>query len=310
MNISGLSPHAWLQAHWLVARDSLGRLLRAGPGSLLTVLMMGCTLALPASLYVLGNTAAQASSDWQQSFSVSLYLSDRISDKQGRALLDILLAEPLIERGEYLSKDQALEEFRQYSGLADALDLMDNNPLPAVLILWPRAGTTRAQLEDWLAQQSPRPEIARAQADTLWLERLHALLGFGRQLIQIMGIMLALTVSLVVANAIRLEIAGRRQEILVMKLIGAPDGFIQRPFLYAGTLYGLLSGLVACFSVVLILYYVEPHLQTLALSYGSTLELQGLQLNEAFNLTALAGLMGWLGAWQSVWRHLREIEPD
>ncbi len=305
-----LSPHAWLQAHLDVARDSWRRLHGNGAGSLLTVLMMGCALALPGSLFVMSQNAAQASQSWQQQFSVSLYLSDTISADQGRALLDGLLKNPLISRGEYLSKADALQEFRQYSGLGEALDQLEDNPLPAVLIVWPRAGTSRTALENWLDEQRARPEIRLAQADVDWLERLQALLNFGQTLIQLMGILLSLTVVLVVANSIRLEITNRRQEILVMKLIGAPDGFIQRPFLYSGTLHGFLSGVVACGSILAILARLEDQLVPLAASYGRSFELQGLSLQQALSLIGGASLLGWTGAWHSVWRHLKEIEPE
>ncbi len=306
----GLSPGAWLQAHAQVAQDSLRRLRLNGLGSLLTVLMMGCALALPTSLWVLTQNAATASQAWQQQFSVSLYLNHAISAAQAQELLADLIQDPRIDRGEYLSRDDALQEFKTYSGFGGALDLLQDNPLPAVLLLWPAADISAADLQAWLAQQNSRAEVDLAQADSSWLDRLRALLGFGQSLVTIMGVLLGFTVILVVANTIRLEIESRREEILVMKLIGAPDGFIQRPFLYSGTLYGLLSGLIACLSVGLILQLVQPHIDALAASYDHQVHLQGLALSDAGKLIGAAALMGWLGAGQSVWRHLRDIEPE
>lgn len=306
----GLSLQAWAQAHLDVARDSLRRLRSNGLGSLLTVLMMGCALALPASLWVLTENATVATRSVEQQFSVSLYLADDVSDTRGRQLLGELVTDPLIQRGDYLSREDALAEFRDYSGFGRALDLLQDNPLPAVLVLWPAPGTSSAALQDWLQRQEQRAEISLAQADADWLARLQALLAFGIGLVHIMGALLALTVVLVVANTIRLQIASRREEILVMKLIGAPDGFIQRPFLYSGTLYGLLSGLVACLSVLLILDLLQPHISALSASYGSAYVLRGMSLREAAWLTGSAAALGWLGAFHSVWRHLRDIEPD
>ncbi len=306
----GLSLQAWAQAHLDVARVSLRRLRSNGLGSLLTVLMMGCALALPASLWVLTENATVASQNVEQQFSVSLYLGDTVTDARGRELLEELVMEPAIQRGDYLSREDALAEFREYSGFGKALDLLERNPLPAVLVLWPRPGTPPAALQAWLGQQEQRPEIDLAQADADWLARLQALLAFGVELVHIMGVLLALTVVLVVANTIRLQIASRREEILVMKLIGATDGFIQRPFLYSGTLYGLLSGLIACLSVLLILSLLQPHISALSASYGSEYVLRGLSLREAAWLTGSAAALGWVGAFHSVWRHLRDIEPE
>lgn len=305
-----LSFRAWLQAHAEVARDSLTRLRAGGLSSLLTALMMGCALSLPASLWVLSDNAGAATRDWQRQFSVSLYLTDRISENQGRQLLTSLEKEPLVARGEYLSRADALAEFRQYSGFGRALDLLDDNPLPAVLVLWPEPEITADELDSWLAQIQKRPEVDMAQADSSWLQRLRALLDFGDKLIRAMGILLGVTVVLVVANTIRLDIQSRREEILVMKLIGAPDGFIQRPFLYSGALYGLIAGLIAWLSVSIILWLITPHLAALTASYGDDFDLRGLAADDALRLIAVATLMGWLGALQSVWRHLAEIEPD
>lgn len=305
-----LSFSGWLQAHAHVARDSLARLRVNGLSSLLTILMMGCALSLPTTLWVLTQNATLASHDWQRQFSLTLYLSSRISPQQGEQLLAELKRDPLVERGDYLTPSQTLEEFREYSGFGRALDLLEDNPLPAVIVLWPKPGIEAGELEAFLARQDARSEIDIAQADAEWLERLAALLEFGTRLVQIMGIMLGLTVILVVANTIRLNIESRRDEIVVMKLIGAPDGFIQRPFLYSGTLYGLLSGLVACLGVSLTLNSLTPHLDALAASYGRAIDLQGLAPGDGLRLIALAALMGWVGAWQSVWRNLRHIEPE
>ena len=305
-----LSLQAWLQAHIDVARDSIARLRHNGLSSLITIVMMGCTLSLPTSLWVLTENASAASQDWQRQFSISMFLSDKISEKQGQQLLAELLHDPLVERGEYLSREKTLSEFREYSGFGRALDLLEDNPLPAVVVLWPQPGVSSEDLKLFLARQATRPEIDLAQADSDWLERLAALLAFGNSLVAIMGMMLGLTVVLVVANTIRFSIESRRDEILVMKLIGAPDGFIQRPFLYSGTLYGLLSGIVACAGVAITLSLLTPHLDALAVSYGRSVSLQGLPFAAGVKLILLAGLMGWLGAWQSVWRNLRHIEPE
>ncbi|MGJ8669590.1 MAG: permease-like cell division protein FtsX [Oceanococcus sp.] len=307
---SGLSFEAWLQAHIRVAGDSLRRLRDNGLSSLVTILMMGCVLSLPTTLWVLTQNASLASQDWQRQFSISLYLSSSISQNQGEQLQQELLKDPIIERGEYLGRDKALEEFREYSGFGRALDLLEDNPLPAVIVLWPAPSTDAASLEAFLARVDARSEIDMAQADSSWLERLASLLAFGNNLIKIMGLMLGFTVVLVVANTIRFNIESRREEILVMKLIGAPDGFIQRPFLYSGTLYGVLSGLVACLGVAVTLQLLTPHLDALATSYGQPMQMSGLPLSDSLKLVALAAFMGWLGAWQSVWRNLSQIEPE
>lgn len=307
---TALSPAAWLQAHAATARDALTRLRAQALASGTTILMMGFTLALPAALWVLSQNAALASDQWQRQFSLSVYLQAEVSEKAAEQLRAELVAEPEFARADYLSPAAALREFEQFSGFGDALGLLQDNPLPAVIVLWPSTDLAPQRLKHWLEVLAARPEVELAQADSEWLERLQQLLDFGARLIQIMGGLLALTVLLVIGNTIRLDIENRREEIVVMKLIGAPDGFIQRPFLYTGTLYGLLSGLVACLAVALILALLAPQLQSLAALYQQELALSGLALADGLRLIVAASVLGWFGAWQCVRRHLGQIEPE
>ena len=120
---------------------------------------------------------------------------------------------------------------------------------------------------------------------------------------------LALAVLIVIGNTIRLDIENRRDEIEVMKLIGAPSSYIRRPFLYTGLWYGLTGGVVACLLVEAgVLALVQPARQLAGL-YDSQATLHGLSFDAGL-LVLAAGLgLGWIGAFWSVSRHLRHIEP-
>ena len=127
--------------------------------------------------------------------------------------------------------------------------------------------------------------------------------------VAVLGALLAVAVLLIVGNTIRLDILNRREEIEVTKLIGATDAFIRRPFLYGGIWYGLFGGILALLLVALAVGLLSSPAQRLALTYGSSFDLRGLDAAAAATLVGGACLLGWLGSWLAVGRHLDRIEP-
>ena len=120
---------------------------------------------------------------------------------------------------------------------------------------------------------------------------------------------LAVGLVAIAFNTIRLQILTQRYEIEVSKLIGATDGFIQRPFLYLGLLQGLSGVFVALGLVWAGLALMNSEIADLARSYGSAFRLPYFSAGEAVGLALIAGGLGWLGAYMSVSRYLREIQP-
>jgi cell division transport system permease protein len=114
---------------------------------------------------------------------------------------------------------------------------------------------------------------------------------------------------LVIGNTIRLAIANRSAEIVVVKLVGGTDSYVARPFLYTGFWYGVGGGLIALVLVEMSLWAFGGPLSRLLVSYDPAFELGGLGLQGGFLVAMAAGALGWLGAAVSVVRHLRAIEP-
>jgi cell division transport system permease protein len=136
---------------------------------------------------------------------------------------------------------------------------------------------------------------------------LGRLLEFGRAAVGVLMLLFGLTVVVVVANTIRLDVAARIDEIEILALVGANSGFIRQPFLYSGFWYGLLGGVVAMVLINAVLVYMEGPLQRLLESYGQQQNLLGLGGLQTIILLATAGLLGWLGALVAVQRHLRSL---
>ncbi|HKJ77643.1 MAG TPA: permease-like cell division protein FtsX, partial [Gammaproteobacteria bacterium] len=210
----------------------------------------------------------------------------------------------------YISAEQALAEFRQLSGFGDALDALQANPLPPVLVVRPGPAINGPDAVGGLVKRlRQRPDVDMAQLDMQWVKRLYALMEIGQRGVWVLGALLALAVLLVVGNTIRLAIQNRRDEIVVVKLVGGTDAFIRRPFLYSGAWYGLLGGVIAFALVQGALGVLSSPVHHLAGLYHSGFRLDGLGVATTAYLLLSGTLLGLIGSWLAVGRHLREIEP-
>lgn len=291
-------------------RNSLGALARKPVGTLLTAFVIGITLALPAGLHTLVANLHQAgSSALQGTLRLSLFLDDDVNQARGEALTREIARRPGVSSAQYISRAQALEEFRAFSGFGEALDLLKENPLPATVVVTPRSGLPRVETEALLRDLSALPEVAQAKLDQKWLERLYAILELVQRAVLMIAAALALAVLVVIGNTVRLDIENRREEIGILKLIGATPGYIRRPFLYTGLWYGLAGGALACLLVEAgVLALAEPARQLAGL-YDSQAGLLGLRFDAAVAVFGAGMGLGWLGAFWAVSRHLRQVEP-
>lgn len=304
---------SWLekmtQDHVRAISGTLSALARRPIGTLLTAFVIGITLALPAGLNTLVANLGQAGDTLQGSLRASLFLNDDVSAERGAELAHDITRRPGVSSARYISREQALEEFRTFSGFGEALDILKDNPLPATIVVTPSAKLPQARTEALLKDLGTLPEVAQAKLDEKWLQRLYAILDLVQRAVLMIAGALALAVLIVVGNTIRLDIENRRDEIEVMKLIGAPNSYIRRPFLYTGLWYGLTGGILACLLVQAgVMSLVQPARQLAGL-YDSQATLQGLSLNAAAGVFAAGLGLGWLGAFWAVSRHLRHIEP-
>ncbi len=296
--------------HLQVFFASLGQLARSPVATLMTVAVIGITLALPAGLYVVLDNARQASGGWDQGAQVSLFLKPAVNDAQARALLERLRRQPAVADAEFISREAALSEFKKLSGFGDALDTLASNPLPNVVVVRPSAAHSQTRaLEALVAELRRDPAVDIAQVDLEWVQRLQLLLVIAQRGVLMLAVLLGLAVLLIIGNTIRLAVLNRREEIEVIKLIGGTDAFIRRPFLYAGCIHGLLGGVLAWLLIQVSLALLSGPIRELSALYGSSYALMGLPAKASALLLVAGGGLGWLGSRVAVGRHLRTIEP-
>ena len=294
----------WLDQHLYSFVSSLGRAVRRPWATLLTVGVMAVAFALPLGLWLALQNVGHFAGDVQQSREIDLFLTPETPVARAQALAEALRARDDVARVELRTPEQGLAEFRQRSGLAGSLDLLEGNPLPAVLVVVPEGGEARL-----VAALEALPEADLLQHDAAWRERLAGWMGFGERLTWVLAALFGLGALLVVGNTVRLDIQSRREEIGVLQLLGASDGFIRRPFVYLGAWYGLAAGALALGLLTLAALALRDPLAALARSYGSPFALSGLDPLGAAAVVLAATAVGWLGAWLVTGHFLRQTRP-
>lgn len=298
-----------LYRHWDALGSSLRHLATHPVGSLMTLSVLAIALALPAGLYVLLHNAGNLLSAWEEQAQVSLFLKDEVSTAEAQALRAEIARLPGIREVKYVDKEAARQEFKQLSGFGDALDALEDNPLPASLVVGIDPTHYHPQQIQALVQRwSEDPRVDTAQYDLDWVARLQAMLDLAERAVSILAVLLAVGVVLIVGNTIRLNIMNRREEIAVAKLVGASNSFVRLPFLYHGFIQGALAGALAWATVVIGIALLQDPTAHLANLYGAIFRLRYLSPEQGGALVLGGALLGWLGSALAAQRHLRAIQ--
>lgn len=301
---------AYFIRHLQQGIGSLGDLWRTPFTSVMTVLVLGISLTLPATLHLFVKNTQTVTEQWDSASEITLFLKLSVSDKAAQNFVQRVQLYPEVANVVYISAEQALSEFKVVSGFGQALEYLDDNPLPATVLVTPTPRFSQVQsARELLIKLEKAREVDQGKLDLEWLTRLEAMAALIEDIVIGIALLLCLSVVLIIGNTIRLAILNQRDAIAVMKLVGATDSFIQRPFLYAGVWYGVLGGLIAGICVAILANYFSVALVQLTDLYQSQFVLAGLSLYEFMLLQAVAISLGLLGSFISVRQHIRAIEP-
>lgn len=288
----------------------LNELWRKPLNTLLTVSVIGIALAIPAVFWVFLSNVKAISGGWEQVNQITLFLQKSLNEAEQQQLLDSLRRREDIAYANLITPAQGLARLEQSGGLNDLDELLPDNPLPPVLEIHPTLLTkTPEKMRLLFNRLKAMPEVEDAKLDAQWLLKWHAIERVASKLTQGFMFLLAVAVLLVISNTIRLAVQNRRQEIEVLKLIGATNGFICRPFVYSGVLYGLVGALVALLTLDLALFFVSKPVIKLSHAYHSNYRLMGLKPANTLLLLFFGSVLGWFGARVSVRRQIAAIEP-
>ena len=309
----GIAPRrtvvSWVHHHRQAASSSLLRALRVPVATGLTWLVVGIALALPASLLVILQNIEAVTSDMRSPARFSVLLESGTSLNSAQDILSRVESRVDVRDVTLIPQDQALARFAADTGLVGLLDSIPDNPLPHTLLVNPLASVESDGLSELAQGLKAVRGVDQVVFDTLWQARLAGVLQAGRRLVMGIGLLMMMGAVLILANTIRLAIDARRDEIVVIKLIGANNAYARRPFLYTGLWSGFGGGLLGAIMVgAFFIYLSEPVNQLLQL-YNSDRRFTGLGIMGVLNMMFLGGTLGLLSAWHAATSQLRELEP-
>lgn len=296
----------WFRQHWLAFRRTVAGMLRQPVTSLLNLLVIAIAAAFPLALWLVISSLSAVVGRMPVEPQITVFLRSSVTADEVKALRELDGKDVRIARHRFVSKDEALKEMQQSTGLSDLLAGLPDNPLPDAIVF--TAKDNHAEVLEALQKElAVKAGVDEAQLDSAWARRLERLVALGRAIFDAVAVLLALTLVLITGNTIRMQILTRQEEIEVSKLIGATDDFIRRPFIHFAIAQGLGGGLLACGIVALVLWRLNPAVVELASAYGQQFALATPGLRSIVMVCATTILLCLLGAWIAVWQHLRKF---
>lgn len=301
---------AVIRQHFQQIFSSFSELWKTPFATLMTVFVLGLALSLPSVFHVLYKNAERVTGQWDGASEISLFLKKEISEPRVQVLINKLALYNDIDSVTYISRHQALAEFKEMSGFSKALNYLDENPLPAVLVVVPtKTAMTSAGSKLLVAKLKREQGIDLVRVDVDWIEKLQAILALIVDIVIAIAVLLLISVLLIVSNTIRLNILSQRDEIEVLKLVGATNSFIQRPYLYVGAWYGLLGGVIAWLLTFGMMTWLQSGVMSLMGLYQLQFEIALLNFEEVVILIGVATALAFIASYVSVKQYLVKIEP-
>lgn len=292
-----------------VLRAVLADLLKRKFATLLTVLVIAVSLTIPTVSYLLWKNIHHATTQFYPESELTVYLHKNLSEEDANLVVEKIRQQEGVESLNYISRQESLNEFRHWSGFSEELDVLDDNPLPAVVMIKPTKAFNESQQRNELRENLDKIKgVQEVRLDNDWLEKLTALTWLVAHVAIFCTLLMAVAVFLVIGNSIRADVYSNQSNIEVMKLLGATDQFILRPFLYTGMIYAALGGFFACIFSSLTIGYFTGAVKYVTDIFAVSFNLNGLGLVEFLFLIVVCIIMGYIGAWLSATRYIRLLD--
>jgi cell division transport system permease protein len=279
--------------------EAVRDIVRAGRVAVSAVLLITLSLALLGGFWVLSTNLGLAVERWREQLRIVVYLRDEPAPGELASLIERARSLPGVARVRYVSKADALNVVRrELGGHAALVDALPSNPLPASLEVTPDAAASLPSATGVLVERlGAMPEVEEVQGGTIFVERV----AQWQRLLQLIGLgiggLLALAAVLTVTTATTLVLHSRREELDIMRLVGASEVVVRLPLLLQGVGQGLLGSALALAALVAADRLVRPSLEPLVTLTLGLPHMSFLSLAAVVTLLVSGALLGGIGGW-------------
>lgn len=288
----------WLLSHVRALQFALGELVHAPISNVITICVIGIAIALPLGFFMLLQNLQTVDTSWNTSApTISLYLKPALLPSQVDTLMHTLHSNSEIAQITYISPEQGKKTFEKNTPFSGVLALFQHNPIPGVITVLPTMHYQNPIAINILFNTLKKLSLVDvAQLDMNWVTRLYDIVAIGKKITKALSLLFGFGVILIISHALRASLTNHLKEIQVMKLVGATCGYIRRPLLYRGVLYGLLGGIFSWVLVNVFLYQLQKPVLQLAQTYHATFQLQLISFSLGFEMLLIAMIAGLISA--------------
>ena len=302
---------AWLENNFHIAWNSLLKLIKTPMATFITVTVLAIAITLPMALQVFVNNASLAIEKTQGSIQLSLYLKSYVSDARGRELAEEINSWPDIKNTFYITPAEAKAKFESKPELSSIIENLPYNPLPGVIVLqFQKKSLNLAKATSIKKRGFDMKDVDYARLDLEWLQKIKSLINIVNKFTYALSFLLISGMILVIGNTIKLEVNGRKEEIIVTKLVGGTHNFIRRPFVYLGFWIGAISATLSMLIIKITLAYLDPAILQIAQAYSTEMNIIGLSNTQNIILIVAGAFLGWSSAWLSATKQIRLLAPN
>ena len=301
----------WFSEQKITAKESFSELLRQPMTLVATCSVIALSLVLPVILTVVNNSVSKIAEQLDPSDEISLYLNEASTERAKKVFEKKLEQNNKVLGFWRVSPQEGIIALEQWAGIGEVLEFLDENPLPTVIVVRPLPDMGVNGLEALVQELEKSPLVDHARLDFEWVGRVQEMSIFFKHLVTTLWLFLSLGVVLITGNSIRMIIESRRQEIIIVKMVGGTNSFVSRPFLYTGFWVGLLAGFLAWILIQISFIILSDATQNVVSLYDSNFQvMENLGLKGNLYLFAGSSFLGYLGALLAVKRNIAKIEPQ
>ena len=244
---------------------------------------------------------------WTENVRISVFLKKGAERSHATQLESIIKLSPVVGSYQFVNEEQALRRFQSYyPGMKQLADELETNPFPASFEITVRKEyQDKSSVQDLVSLIQKSPAVEDVEYDQEWIERIQFIIRF----VQIVGLffggILLFTATFSIGNVIKLMVLSRKDEIEIMRLVGATNSFIKGPFVTEGILQGLFGGIAAIGCLYLLYFGLVTKVSQLNAPFFSSNLLHFLSNNVIVGLIAGGMLVGFIGSYLSLGRLMK-----